>query len=78
MTNVQYPPGQGAPAQAAPLVVQGVQPVVEQAAHGAQVAGGQVTQVVQKVVGLDALLAVEHVSREIQPAAVQEPQQAVG
>ena len=83
MADVQYPAGQGAPAQAAPSVAQGIQPADELAA---QAAGGQVAQVVQQVVGQDALPAAEHVAQEIQQAAAQEiqqaaaqvPQQAVG
>ncbi len=73
--NVQYPAGQGAPAQAALPVSQGIQPADELAAHGAQAAGGQV---VQQVVGQKALPAAEHVAQEIQPAAAQVPQQAEG
>lgn len=75
MADVQYPAGQGAPAQAAPPVAQGIQPADELAA---QAAGGQVAQVVQQVVGQDALPAAEHVAQEIQQAAAQVPQQAVG
>ena len=75
MADVQYPAGQGAPAQAAPPVAQGIQPADELAA---QAAGGQVAQVVQQVVGQDALPAAEHVAQKIQQAAAQVPQQAVG
>jgi hypothetical protein len=75
MADVQYPARQGAPAQAALPVAQGIQPADELAA---QAAGGQVAQVVQQVVGQDALPAAEHVAQEIQPAAPQVPQQAVG
>ncbi|XP_078375340.1 uncharacterized protein LOC144658747 [Oculina patagonica] len=75
MADVQYPAGQGAPAQAALPVAQGIQPADELAA---QAAGGQVAQVVQQVVGQDALPAAEHVAQEIQQAAPQVPQQAVG
>ena len=39
---------------------------------------GQVAQVVQQVVGQEALPAAEHVAQEILPAAAQVPQQAVG
>ncbi|KAL9953687.1 hypothetical protein ACROYT_G041140 [Oculina patagonica] len=72
---IMYPAGQGAPAQAALPVSQGIQPADELAAHGAQAAGGQV---VQQVVGQKALPAAEHVAQEIQPAAAQVPQQAEG
>ena len=78
MGNVQYPVGQGASAQAALPAAHGIQPADELAAHGTQAAGGQVTQAVQRVVGKEALTAVEHVAQEIQPAAAQEFQQAVG
>ena len=78
MADVQYPAGQGAPAQAALPVVQGIQPADELAAHGAQAACGQVAQVVQQVVEQEALPAVEHVAQEIQPAAVQVPATSCG
>ena len=78
MANVQYPAGQGALAQAALPVAQGIQPADELAAHGAQAAGGQVAQVVQKVVGQEALPAADFVAQEILPAAAQVPQQAMG
>ena len=78
MANVQYPARQGAPAQAALPVAQGNKPADGLAAHGAEAAGGQVPQVVQQVVGQEALPAAEHVAQEIQPAAAQVPQQAVG
>ena len=77
MVNVQYPAGQGAPAHAALLVVQGIQPADELAVHGAQAAGSQVAQVVQQVDGQEVLPAAEHVAQEIQPAAEQVPQQAM-
>ena len=38
----------------------------------------KVAQVVQQVVGQEALPAAEHVTQEIQPAAAQVPQQVVG
>ena len=78
MANVQYPAGQGALAQAALQAAQGIQPVDELATHGAQAAGGQVAQVVQQVVGQEALPAAKHVAQEILPATAQVPQQAVG
>ena len=78
MANVQYPEKQGTPAQAALPVAQGIQPANELGAHGAQGAGGQVAQVVQQVVGQEALPAAEHATQEIQPATTQVPQQAVG
>jgi len=78
MVDVQYPAGQGAPAQAALLVAQGIQPADKLAAHGAEVAGGQVAQVVQQVVGQEALSAAEHMAQESQPAVAQVTQQAVG
>ena len=55
MANIQYPAGQGAPAHAALPVAQGIQPADELAVHGAQVASGQVTQVVQQVDGQEVL-----------------------
>jgi len=78
MADVQYSAGEGAPAQAALPVAQGIQPADELAANGVQAAGGQVAQVVQQVVGQEALPATEHVTQEIQPAAEQVPQQGVG
>lgn len=63
MTNVQYPAGQGAPAHAALPVAQEIQPAYELPAHGAQAAGGQVPQVVQRVDGQEALPAAEHVAQ---------------
>ena len=74
-----YPAGQGAPAQAALPVAQGIQSTDElaAAAHGAQAAGGQVARVVQQVVGQETLSAAEHVDQEIQPAAARVPQQVV-
>ena len=77
MANVHYRVGRGAPAQAALPVAQGIQPADELATHGAQVARGQVAQVVQQVDGQDALPAAEHVALEIQPAAAQVPYQAM-
>jgi len=78
MADVQYPVGQGAQAQAALPVAQGIQPADKLAAHGAQAVGGQVAQVVQQFAGQVALPAAEHVAQKIQPAAAQVPQQAVG
>ncbi|KAL9978069.1 hypothetical protein ACROYT_G015550 [Oculina patagonica] len=66
MADVQYPAGQGSPDQ-------GIQPADKLAA---QAAGGQVAQVVQQVVGQDALPVAEHVAQEIQQVAAQVPQQA--
>ena len=60
MADVQYPAGQGAPAQAALPAARGIQPADELAAHGAQAAGSQVAQVVQQVAGQEALPAAEH------------------
>ena len=57
MVNIQYPAGQGVPAQAALPAAQGVQPADELAAPGAQAASGKVAQVVQQVVGQEALPA---------------------
>ena len=51
MADVHYPVRQRAPAQAAVPIAQGIQPADELAA---QVAGGQVVQVLQQVVGQDA------------------------
>ena len=48
MANVQYPAGQGAPADGAVPVAQEIQLADELPAHGAQAAGG-VAQVVQRV-----------------------------
>ena len=76
MANVQYPAGQGAPAHAALLVAQEIQPGDELPAHGAQAAGG-VSQVVHRVDRQEALPATEHVAQEIQQAAAQVPQQAM-
>ena len=76
MANVQYPVGQGAPAHAALLVAQEIQPADELSAHGPQAAGG-VAQVVQRVDRQEALPAAEHVAQEIQQAAAQVPQQAM-
>ena len=76
MADVQYPAGQGAPALAAVLVAQEIQPADELPAHGAQAAGG-VAQVVQRVDRQEALPAAEHVALEIQQAAAQVPQQAM-
>ena len=64
MADVQYPAGQGAPAQATLPVVQGIQPADELAAHGAQAAGGQVAQVVQQVVGQETLPAAERLAQK--------------
>ena len=75
MANVQYPAGQGAPAHAALLVAQEIQPADELPAHGAQAAGG-VAQVVQRV-DRQETAAAEHVAQEIQQAAAQVPQQAM-
>ena len=63
MANVQYPAGKGALAQAALPAAQGIQPADELAARGAQAAGGQVAQVVQQVVGQEALQAAERVAK---------------
>ena len=71
MAKVQYHAGQGAPAHAAPPVAQEIQPAEELAALGAQAAGGQVAQVVQRVDGQEALPAAEDTAQEIQPAAAQ-------
>ena len=76
MANVQYPAGQGAPAHAALLVAQEIQPADELPAHGAQAAGG-VAQVVHRVDRQEALPATEHVAQKIQQAAAQVPQQAM-
>ena len=73
MANVQYPAGQGAPADAALPVAQEIQPADELPAHGAQAAAG-VAQVVQQQ---EALPAAENVAQEIQQAASQVPQQAM-
>ena len=72
MANIQYPLGQGAPAHAALLVAQEIQPADELPAHGAQAAGA-----VAQVDRQEALPAAEHVAQEIQQAAAQVPQQAM-
>ena len=71
MADVQYPAGQGVPAQTTLPIAQGIQPVDKLEAPGGQGAGGQVAQVVQQVVGQETLPAAEHVAQEIQPAVAQ-------
>ena len=78
MADVEYPAGQGVPAQTTLPIAQGIQPVDKLEAPGGQGAGGQVAQVVQQVVGQETLPAAEHMAQEIQPAVAQVPQQAVG